>query len=238
MPKTRRAQSRRRPVRGDALSPTKNLATGVYHSQKCVNKRRLSTRSNIVIRRHALKLLRTRDLSLKLSDPKCKENTGHGSCTCLLSLSHSSPYSFLFGASLPALSLLLHLLKFPRVMLSQTPSLPIVFSEHLIQKNMNPNVSVETIDHEILEAACILVNISQGILTPKTYTGLSSHLPISTPSSSHTYHSSSDTIRYLEESPITFSATEQISRTPTDVDGSTVPRRRPQQSLWSFPGRS
>jgi hypothetical protein len=123
-------------------------------------------------------------------------------------------------------------------MLSQSPALPIVFPEHLIQKNMIPNVSLEDIDYEILEAACILVNISQGIPIPNTYAGFSSRLPISTPSSSHKYYSSSNTIHYLEESTIAFSATEQISRSPTDIDGSTVSRWRPQQSLWSFPGRS
>jgi hypothetical protein len=79
--------------------------SNIYHSQKCVNKRLLSTSSDIVIRRHALNFLRTRDSSLKLSDPNCKKTTQ----SWLLyvpspSLSHSSPYSFLFGASLPDIS--------------------------------------------------------------------------------------------------------------------------------------
>ncbi|KAI4846468.1 hypothetical protein E4T44_05044 [Aureobasidium sp. EXF-8845] len=41
-------------------------------------------------------------------------------------------------------------------MLSQTLALPIVFPEQYIQKIMNHNVSLENIDHEILEAAYIL----------------------------------------------------------------------------------
>jgi hypothetical protein len=123
-------------------------------------------------------------------------------------------------------------------MLSQTLALPIVFPEQPIQKNMNPNVSLENIDHEILEAACILVNISQGIAIQNTHADLGSHIPITTPSSSHQYYSNNNTNRYLEESPMTFPTNEQISRIPTNVDDSTVPRWRPQQSLWSFPGRS
>jgi hypothetical protein len=123
-------------------------------------------------------------------------------------------------------------------MLSQTLALPILFPEQAIQKNMNPNVSLENIDHEILEAACILVNISQGIATQDTHAGLGSHLPLSTPSSSHEYYFTNNTNRYLEESPMTSLTNEQISRIPTNVDGSTVPRWRPKQSLWSLPGRS
>jgi len=123
-------------------------------------------------------------------------------------------------------------------MLPQNHALPIVFPEHFIQKNMTPNVSLENIDHEILEAASILLNISQGIPIPKPYAGFSSHPPVSTPSSSHKYYSNSNTIQYLEEQALAFSATEQVSRTQTNVDGSTVSRWRPQQSLWSLPGRS
>ncbi|KAI4726449.1 hypothetical protein E4T49_05826 [Aureobasidium sp. EXF-10728] len=48
-------------------------------------------------------------------------------------------------------------------MLSQSPAAPIVLPKFPIQKSMNPNASLENIDYEVLEAACILVNISQGI---------------------------------------------------------------------------
>lgn len=62
-------KSRRRPVRGDALSPTKQQVFIVH--KKCVNKRRLSTgSSDIVIRRHVSNFVRTCDSSLKLSDPE------------------------------------------------------------------------------------------------------------------------------------------------------------------------
>ncbi|KAG9996674.1 hypothetical protein KCU78_g17340, partial [Aureobasidium melanogenum] len=123
-------------------------------------------------------------------------------------------------------------------MLSQIPAVPIVFPEHHIHKNMNPNVSVENIDLEILEAACILVNISQGIHIPQTHTNFVSDLPISTPSSSYKNHLNSNTIHRLEEQAIAFSISEQISGKPTDIDGSTVSRWRPQQSFWSLPSRS
>jgi hypothetical protein len=144
-------------------------------------------------------------------------------CSALLSLTFPSHYT------LP---------KIPRDMLSQTPAVPIVFPEHYIHKNMNPNASVENIDLEILEAACILVNISQGIHIPKTHTDFVTHLPISTPSSSYKHHLNRNTIHHLEEQAIAFSLSEQVSGTPTNIDGSTVSRWRPQQSFWSLPSRS